>query len=210
MVYISQIYFQDVQGTYFLSISEFPGSGSCAGLNRRSRAKRDQREWLGHGAKKQQLHFLIAITFLLQRFHFLPPNQPMPKIMQRWVFKVVNIQFSPSRRHNAPSLFYTRASSSSHLPFQDGANKAKLSKSPVSVWNGDIVHSTRSQCGALAVSLYFWRMSVNLGRRGFKQHPAKGLLRKGFSRSQKIHVQTWCWWMQHTQHFKMQAQLQSR
>ena len=88
MVYISQIYFQDVQGTYFLSISEFPGSGSCAGLNRRSRAKRDQREWLGHGAKKQQLHFLIAITFLFQILHFLPPNQPMPKIMQRWVFKV--------------------------------------------------------------------------------------------------------------------------
>ena len=89
MAYISQIYFQDVQGTYFLSISEFPGSGSCAGLNRRSRAKRDQREWLGHGAKKQQLHFLIAITFLLRRLHFLPPNQPMPKIMQRWVFKVI-------------------------------------------------------------------------------------------------------------------------
>lgn len=35
-----------------------------------------------------------------------------------------------------------------------------------------------------AISLYFWRMSVNLGRRGFKQHPAKGLLQKGFSRSE--------------------------
>lgn len=68
--------------------------------------------------------------------------------------------------------------------------QTKLSESPVSVWHGDIVHSTRSQCGALAISLYFSRMSVNLGRRGFKQHPAKGLLQKGFSRSQKIHVQT--------------------
>ena len=85
----------------------------------------------------------------------------MPKIMQRWVFKVVNIQFSPSRRHNAPSLFYTRASSSSHLLFQDGANKAF--ESPVSVWHGDIVHSTRSQCGVLRFHCTFEGCRSTLG-----------------------------------------------
>ena len=99
---------------------------------------------------------------------------------------VLSYQFSASRRHR---VFFTHVQVLHHISHFRMA-QTKLSESPVSVWHGDIVHSTRSQCGALAISLYFSRMSVNLGRRGFKQHPAKGLLQKGFSRSQKIHVQT--------------------
>lgn len=54
---------------------------------------------------------------------------------QAWFANLAPIVLSSaSRRHNAPSLFYRHASSSSHLPFQDGANKAFRITSQCVAW----------------------------------------------------------------------------